>query len=307
MINVAILRFSAPPLPHYIVSGFAKSPAGYQHPNRKDIGVFDLLVVREGELWIGEDEEKWRVGAGGALILRPDRHHYPTAGCLEETHAFWLHFQTTGDWCEAESDSWLAERDKDDQRDSADDVLDHQEKSMFSLETFPIQISQFCQLPHPTQVYEKLEKLVYLEAQMLSRNKWQHQLIFQEILQDLASAQQVNSNNASLQVAEKAATYLRIHYKEEISYPQLGKVLNFHPAYITRCMNKIFGCTPLEYLIRYRLEQAKLLLLNTDLPVGRVGEEVGFNHSSYFSNCFARCEGVTPSVYRRKYMKQGEL
>lgn len=42
-----------------------------------------------------------------------------------------------------------------------------------------------------------------------------------------------------------------------------------------------------------RLEQAKLLLLQTDLAVSRIAEEVGFNNAAYFTSCFARFEGIT--------------
>ncbi|MNI32789.1 HTH-type transcriptional regulator YesS [compost metagenome] len=329
---MSILRFFAPPLPHYIVSGFVKVPVGFKHPNRTQIGVFDLLVVREGALWVGEEEEQWCVRAGEALILRPDKHHYATSKCLVNTEYFWLHFQTTGTWSEADNDGWLARMEKEgpegsdvssrpsfslrnmhDQQVSPVECsseqppsrleFERQPHSNFFLETFSIQLSQFVHLPHPTGLYEKLEKLVYMEQQLISSNKWQHQLVFQEILQDLSAAQSIGSDNAALQVAEKAATYLRIHYREDISYAKLGNVLSFHPAYITRCMNKIFGCTPLAYLIRYRLEQAKLLLLNTDLPIGRVCEEIGINQASYFSNCFVKLEGVTPREYRQRYRK----
>ncbi|UUZ81094.1 AraC family transcriptional regulator [Paenibacillus sp. P26] len=173
----------------------------------------------------------------------------------------------------------------------------------FFLESFPIHLPQYTVLPRISALSGKLQRLAYLEEQTLSRNKWQHQLIFQQILQDLAAVQPPGSSSPAVRVAEQAATYLRIHYKEHISYEQLGLALNFHPAYISRCMQKVFGLTPLEYVTRYRLEQAKLMLLNTDLPIGRIAEETGFNQVSYFGACFARQEGMTPRTYRKQYIK----
>ena len=66
-------------------------------------------------------------------------------------------------------------------------------------------------------------------------------------------------------------------------------------------MQKEFGCAPFDYLMRLRIERAKLLLLQTDLPVARIGEEVGFNHAAYFTSCFAKYESISPRKYRQRF------
>ncbi|MNE69283.1 Arabinose operon regulatory protein [compost metagenome] len=66
-------------------------------------------------------------------------------------------------------------------------------------------------------------------------------------------------------------------------------------------MQKEFGCAPLDYLMRHRIEQAKLLLLQTDLAIALVAEEVGFNQAAYFTACFARLEGISPRKYRQRF------
>lgn len=98
---MSLLQFSSPPLPHYIISGLTHFPQGFRHVNRHNINVFDLLVVREGCLYLGEEDRKYEVQAGEALILRPDCHHYGTADCREDGSYYWLHFQTPGPWCSA--------------------------------------------------------------------------------------------------------------------------------------------------------------------------------------------------------------
>ncbi|MCZ8512692.1 AraC family transcriptional regulator [Paenibacillus filicis] len=306
---MSFIQFYVPPLPHYIVSGLARVPEGFRHPNRNKIGVFDLLVVCSGTLYIGEEKQQWRLESGDSVILRPDKPHYGTAPCTEPTEYYWLHFQTAGHWSETVSDSWQRGGERIEPGDtepggSREELQERDEE--FFLATFPIKLSQYTRLPRLPALTEKLQRLAYLEEQTLSRNKWQHQLVFQEILQELAAAQTRGSDGPAVQVAEQAATYLRIHYKEPISYAELGAALSFHPAYISRCMNKVFGLTPLEYLTRYRLEQAKLMLLNTDLPIGRIAEEAGFNQASYFGSCFARTEGMTPRMYRKQYMQKEE-
>ncbi|MNE95133.1 Bifunctional transcriptional activator/DNA repair enzyme AdaA [compost metagenome] len=81
----------------------------------------------------------------------------------------------------------------------------------------------------------------------------------------------------------------------------LGDCLNFHPVYIARCMNREYGCSPMEYLLRYRIEQSKLLLMQTSFPISRIAEEVGFNQAPYFSSSFMKLEGISPRQYRQRF------
>lgn len=68
---------------------------------------------------------------------------------------------------------------------------------------------------------------------------------------------------------------------------------------ISRCMKEIYRCTPLEYLHKYRLEQAKVLLLKSEIPISTVADRVGFNYAPYFSKCFLRYTGMTPLTFRK--------
>ncbi|MCR8635429.1 helix-turn-helix transcriptional regulator [Paenibacillus radicis (ex Xue et al. 2023)] len=287
---MSILQFTSPPLPHYIAGGLSIFQLGRKHLNRRNIGVFDLLVVTQGCLYIGEEDRQYEVSAGHALILRPDRHHYPTEGCRVVTESFWLHFNTGGKWGSTEHAVDVPE---------IDCTAAHNE---LTVQTFTMQIPQFVRLLQPASVYEKLKQLTELELE--SHNnwaRWKHQLIFQQILELLNASLDLHTVLPGANVADQAAAFLRTRYKEDIKAQMLGEVLNFHPVYIARCMQKEFGCSPFEYLMRYRLEQAKLLLLQTDLPVARIAENVGFNQPSYFSSSFVKYEGLTPRDYRRSF------
>ena len=59
------------------------------------------------------------------------------------------------------------------------------------------------------------------------------------------------------------------------------------------------GLTPMAWLARNRAELAASLLLQTDRPVGWVGAQVGWPDPNYFSRCFRRAYGISPSTYRR--------
>ncbi|WP_342592646.1 helix-turn-helix transcriptional regulator [Cohnella thailandensis] len=292
---LSLLQLTAPPLPHYIASGYTISEPAERHVSRKNIGVFDLLFVVEGCLYIGEEERTYEVKAGHGFILRPDRYHYGSAGCEVRTGYFWLHFQTTGSWRPLEA----SESAGGSEFQSAPDGLD-----AFTAPSFPLVLPQFVKAAHPGKVEEVQYRLIDLAPiTHLSSARFEQQVLFQELIGLLAESTAPHRSSPGRACAEQAAAYLRKHYRQEISAKELGDGLSFHPVYIARCMQQEYGCSPTEYLLRYRIEQSKLLLLQTDMTVARIAEEVGFNLAPYFSSCFHKVVGMSPRNYRKQYFE----
>lgn len=290
---MTVIQFTALPLPHYILSGFSLAAPGRKHPERRAIGEFDLLVVRQGCLYIGEEDRHYEVSAGQAFILRPDLHHYPTKGCRETTASYWLHFHTTGSWCMVDGTD----------RSLSTGAVQPVDRT-FRLPTFALHLPQFVTLVQPAKMYECLDTLNTLQQEAhLDTVRWRQQALFQEVLMLLADAGKNTRPRPGADVADRAASYIHKHYRKRISMRDLGRALHFHPVYIARCMKRQFGCSPMDYVWRYRLEQAKILLNQTDLPIHQVAREVGFQQASYFASCFKKKEDMTPREYRKHFMK----
>jgi len=292
-----ILNFTVPPLPYYIVSGVHHFMPGQRHLGRHNIRVFDLLVVRSGCLYIGEEDLRFQVQAGQSLILRPDNHHFGTEDCREETSYHWLHFHTSGTW--STSDEASVPQGQGIQAADSGDVLPSQR---FDVRPFTLRLPQHATLPQPVRMEHLLDELNQLEPRAhLGSTPFHQQLLFQEVIQQLTDSFTSEPPSPSRACAEQAASYLRAHHHENITARQLGESLNFHPVYIARCMGKEYGCSPMEYLLRYRIQQSKLLLMQTGYPIARIAEEVGFNHVPYFSSCFAKIEGMSPRKFRQRF------
>ncbi|WP_019005112.1 helix-turn-helix transcriptional regulator [Cohnella laeviribosi] len=286
-----LLEFTVPPMPHYIASGHAVFAPGDRHMSRRHIRVFDLLFVQKGCLYVGEEERRYEVSSGCALILRPDCFHYGTEGCRERTEYYWLHFQATGSWSVADKPS---ERCCEPEGVQAVDPYD--------VRPFSIALPQFVKLAQPGKAEELLQQIGHLNPSAhLPLSRLKQQALFQELVHQLAASQKSSRTSPGRECAEQAAAYLRSRYREDITVRELGEKLNFHPVYIARCMQREYGCTPMEYLLRYRIEQAKLLLMQTDWTIARIAEEVGFNQAPYFSSCFSRLEGLSPRRFRQRF------
>jgi len=290
-----IFNFTVPPMLYYIVSGLHSFSPGHYHMSRHNIKVFDLLVVKQGCLYMNEGGLTFQIRAGQALLLRPDSHHFSTDSCKEPTSYYWLHFQTVGDWTLSEATATAPETE----HTRAEHPLHSDE---FNIRTFTLQLPQYTTLLQPSKMEELLSQLNQLAPNShLSDTPFQQQLLFQEVLQQLSASLSQERPSPSKICAEQAASYLRSHFREHITAQQLGENLNFHPVYIARCMKKEYGCAPMDYLLHYRIQQSKLLLMQTSYTIARIAEEVGFNQAPYFSSSFVRIEGTTPREFRQRF------
>ena len=286
-VSLPYLLFETPPLPYLLECGRSIFQVGDKHPNRRNLGIFDLLIVRQGRLYIGEDHEEWSLGPGEMLVLLPDRYHYAVQPCREETHFDWLHMQAAGSWTE----TWIDSSRR----------LTEQGNPNVSL-TYTLGFPKYWKLPFPEVAYNLLDNLQDASLKPLSEAFWEQQQSFQQLLK-LLDARSFEHTNAALILAEQTEAYIKTHFRSQLSSHLLEEAMRFHYNYITRCMKQVYGLTPMEYLHRYRLEQAKVLLLRTDWPVTKIAEHIGFDNSPYFTRCFTKFEGIPPSQYRKRYMR----
>ncbi len=98
---------------------------------------------------------------------------------------------------------------------------------------------------------------------------------------------------------KRALAYIHENYQREISLADLSRIIFLSPDYFSRAFKEQVGCTFSEYVLRVRIEKAKKLLAESDLPVGEVGRQVGYSDPNYFSRVFGRAMGVPPSRYRQ--------
>ncbi|GMK49011.1 MULTISPECIES: helix-turn-helix transcriptional regulator [Paenibacillus] len=275
-----LLTFRSPPLPFFIESNRRTYQAGEEHPNRTNLGVFDLLFVQQGALYIAEEGNRWTLQAGDVLILRPDRWHHSFKPCQEETVFDWVHFQTVGAWEETEASQGSLRGD---------------------YYTYAIRLPKKMHLSFPDEA-KLLFSQLHEAAQSSSHGAfWERQQRFLHLLQMLDEGWRSDAAKAGVSVAERAAAYLKMNYRSVITNTMLSEALQLHTNYITRCMTEVFGCTPQQYLLYYRLDQAKLLLIKTDWPIARVAEETGFRQTPHFSRLFAAQTGMPPLKFRKRF------
>jgi AraC-like DNA-binding protein len=99
---------------------------------------------------------------------------------------------------------------------------------------------------------------------------------------------------------QKVIQYIREHYREPITVPQLARHINMSDSAFSHLFKSITACSPIEYLIRFRVSEAVKLLQNTDKKIIDVASATGFNNYTNFTTLFKKHVGCTPSQLRRE-------
>lgn len=90
-------------------------------------------------------------------------------------------------------------------------------------------------------------------------------------------------------------------YMEPLTVRVLAHSCSMSESVFTRHFKRVYGCTPVQYLIRVRLEAAKELLASTDDSFEEIAASCGFRSAKYFGDMLKRNEHVTPRELRAMY------
>lgn len=80
----------------------------------------------------------------------------------------------------------------------------------------------------------------------------------------------------------------------------LARIARLSPFHFARAFKMSTGVPPHRYLVLIRIERVRALLETTDLPIGDISAQVGYDDPSYLAWLFRREVGLTPVRYRRE-------
>lgn len=109
--------------------------------------------------------------------------------------------------------------------------------------------------------------------------------------------------SSSQERAKRTLRFLHAHYAEPITIAEMASHIGVSSKECIRSFKTTFHQTPTEYLIAYRVEQAKRLLRETDEPITNIAFLTGFHSSAYFSKIFKKSLLCTPKEYRAAHQK----
>ena len=100
--------------------------------------------------------------------------------------------------------------------------------------------------------------------------------------------------------AELTRLYVYENFREKISMKDICTALGRTKSAICPVFKEKYGITVMDYMTDLRLEEAKRMLIETDMTVSEISDVVGFSDTSYFSKVFAKKCNLSPTQYRKK-------
>lgn len=105
---------------------------------------------------------------------------------------------------------------------------------------------------------------------------------------------------------ELAISYIRQNYNQPITIDELAQISRLSKFYFIKVFRQLTGNTPYHFLNLTRINQAKRILLETNLPVHEIASAVGFSDVKNFIYAFKQATQTTPLQFRKFSVSNAE-
>lgn len=97
---------------------------------------------------------------------------------------------------------------------------------------------------------------------------------------------------------QKILNYIDRNIRRGVSLDEAAEYANMSSCYFSKLFKRMTGKNYITYVTDSRIEMAKRMLVDTEMPVINIAYELSYNETNYFSKAFKKKVGVTPSEYR---------
>jgi AraC family transcriptional regulator len=116
----------------------------------------------------------------------------------------------------------------------------------------------------------------------------------------LGKRSQPSPSRLSHKTLKRAIDYIEANLASDLTIREVARAVSLSAGHFAHAFKSTMNIAPHHYVIERRVELAKVLLRDTDLPIENVATLAGFSTHSHFCVTFQRLAGETPSAYRRK-------
>jgi AraC-like DNA-binding protein len=140
-----------------------------------------------------------------------------------------------------------------------------------------------------------------LESQRLdARSQYKVQELFCQITDALFDPGQENGGSAGQRI-ETVLHFIERNLSKGVTLEEAADFAHVSPCYLSRLFRKKMNRTFISYLKGQRIERAKTLLRNSDLPIANVSLDLSYADANYFCKAFKKEVGISPSQYRQQF------
>lgn len=227
---------------------------------RNYVDSFLLIYVCQGHLQIEAKEQTVKADENQIILL--DCHHAHKYQSFGNTEFLWFHFNGN---CSQNYADFLYEK--------------------------------YGFLFEDTMSLKRTFQTILTSLQMAIVNEHQISVNISSILSHLAIPEALSPQ--SNHPLNPAVSHITRHYSEDTDLNTLASSCGLSISHFIRSFYQYTGSTPHEFLLSFRIRQAKQLLLTTSKTVEEISELCGFNSASHFARAFRRQENLSPSQFRK--------
>ena len=106
-------------------------------------------------------------------------------------------------------------------------------------------------------------------------------------------------NGKNYKIISQAKKYIETNFDKSINLKNIADSVHLSPIHFHNLFSEATGMSPHQHLINCRIDNAKKLLWDTEIPISVVAEKSGFNCQQYLNKIFKKETGFTPTAYRK--------
>ena len=123
-------------------------------------------------------------------------------------------------------------------------------------------------------------------------------LLLESFLYEISDPSHENANPPVNRHVEKALERMHASIHQDTSMEELCQDLEISQSHLSRLFQETFGVSPKAYFSKLKMDAARALLAQTDLPIQEISERMGYLNPFSFSRAFSQITGQSPSAYR---------
>ncbi|WP_010136818.1 helix-turn-helix domain-containing protein [Ochrovirga pacifica] len=108
------------------------------------------------------------------------------------------------------------------------------------------------------------------------------------------------SNEETISQLKKAKEIILENLADPPSLEELAKTVGLNIKKLKQGFKEVYGAPVFTFLLNYKLEYSKKLLLENKLNVNEIGNKIGYSSSSHFIAAFKRKFGITPKQFTKQ-------
>lgn len=263
----------------YCSAGFFVSNTPWIHTNRK-IDSYELILGVEGILPISVNGKNFNVGKGDVLLIPPNIVHEGYKFTNGVVKFLWIHFFY-----------------------EALNIVEEADISRI-IEEDIVLLPSYCYLDNINRLHLMTKQLLDLYEEKVTYTYMNNYL--NSILQEVSyqTIKNIKNNILNSCKMQPIQDWIRVHAYENISLDNIAEYFNYNKNYLSRKYKEVIGIGVMDQIIKYRIDNAKLLLSDLDLSICEISNAVGYNDPKYFMRIFRKVENMTPTEYRYTFNKR---